>query len=114
MSDAINNDGGDKDETGAGGPDKEPPSLDEFSDRLDRARGEPEMENPRGGSGAAWGRALRVSSDLLAGLFVGTLLGLGLDRWLGTEPWFLLIGIGIGFAAGLRNMMRTVNDQSER
>jgi ATP synthase protein I len=88
---------------------EEPPSLDEFSDRLDRMRGQPESENPRGG-GAAWGRALRVSSELLAGIFVGSLLGLGLDRWLGTAPWFLLAGIGLGFAAGLRNLTRSLND----
>lgn len=113
MGDAINKDGGDKNETG----NEAPPSLDEFSDRLDRARGEPEIENPRGGgpgNGAAWGRAMRVSSDLLAGLFVGSLLGLGLDRWLGTQPWFLLAGIGLGFAAGLRNIMRSLNDENER
>ncbi|MHA7871479.1 MAG: AtpZ/AtpI family protein [Hyphococcus sp.] len=101
---------GDADEDGA--DDKTPPSLDEFSDRLDRLRGSPEPENPRGG-GAAWGRAMRVSSELLAGLFVGALLGLGLDRWLGTEPWFLLAGIGLGFAAGLRNLTRAVNEGNE-
>lgn len=99
MGDTIDKDGAGK---------EEPPSLDEFSDRLDRMRGSPEPENPRG-SGAAWGHAMRVSSELLAGLFVGCLLGLGLDRWLGTQPLFLLIGMGLGFAAGLRNLMRSAN-----
>jgi ATP synthase protein I len=45
---------------------------------------------------------------LLAGIFVGSLLGLGLDRLLGSEPWFLLAGIGLGFAAGLRNLSRSL------
>lgn len=85
------------------------PPLDEFSERLDRMRGESGGESPKG-SGAAWGRAMRVSSELLAGLFVGALLGLGLDRWLGTEPWFLLAGIGLGFAAGLRNLSRSLKE----
>lgn len=88
-----------------------PPSLDEFSERLDAMRGELEPEIPKP-SGAAWGRAMRVSSDLLAGLFIGTLLGFLLDRWLETEPWFLLAGIGLGFAAGLRNIARSLNDDS--
>lgn len=87
---------------------EEPPSLDAFSERLDALRGEPDAEGPKG-SGAAWGRAMRVSSELLAGLFVGALLGLLLDRWLGTAPWFLLVGIGLGFAAGLRNLTRSLN-----
>lgn len=85
-----------------------PPPLDDFSERLDRMRGEREPEEERQGGASAWGRALRASSDLLAGLFVGVLLGYLLDRWLGTSPWLLLLGIGIGFAAGLRNLARSM------
>ncbi len=88
-----------------------PPSLDEFSERLERLRGHGETPSPKG-SASAWGRAMRISSDLLAGLFVGCLLGLGLDHWLNTKPLFLLVGMALGFAAGLRNMMRTLKDQS--
>lgn len=86
-------------------------SLDEFSNRLDAMRDDPEPETSDiPSSGAAWGRALRVSSDLLAGLIVGTVLGLGLDRWLETSPWFLLLGMAVGFGAGLRNLTRTLGD----
>ncbi|PQA87747.1 hypothetical protein CW354_05135 [Marinicaulis flavus] len=94
---------------------KQPGSLDEFSERLDRMRGHGQNEPSPQKSASAWGRAMRISSDLLAGVFVGCLLGLGLDRWLDTEPVFLLIGLALGFAAGLRNMTRTLkqeNDQS--
>ena len=92
------------DQEGADG--KAPSSLDEFSDRLDATRGEREPDEGREGDGAAWGRAMRASSDLLAGLIVGTLIGFLLDRWLGTSPWLLLVGIAMGFAAGLRNLSR--------
>ncbi|WDI32294.1 AtpZ/AtpI family protein [Hyphococcus flavus] len=88
------------------------PSLDEFSERLERLRGEGRQVESQQGSASAWGRAMRISSDLLAGLFVGCLLGLGLDHWLGTKPWFLLAGIALGFAAGLRNMMRTLQQEN--
>lgn len=94
------------DKEGADG--KAPPSLDEFADRLDTMRGEREPDNEGHRSGAAWGRALRASSDLLAGLIVGMLIGFLLDKWLGTSPWLILAGIGIGFAAGLRNLTRTL------
>ncbi len=94
------------DQEGADG--KAPPSLDEFADRLDAMRGEGEPEERGHGSGAAWGRALRASSDLLAALFVGMLIGFLLDKWLGTSPWLLLVGIGVGFAAGLRNLARSL------
>lgn len=56
------------------------------------------------------GRAFRVASELLAALFVGTLLGLGIDKLAGTGPLFLLLGIGLGFAAGVMNVGRALKD----
>ena len=45
---------------------------------------------------------------------VCTVLGLGggywADRWLGTGPWLLLIGLGIGIAAGFVNLFRSIKD----
>ncbi|MGD9800644.1 MAG: AtpZ/AtpI family protein [Parvularculaceae bacterium] len=84
-----------------------PPSLDEFSRRLDAARSDraPEKNSNRA-SGAALGRAFRVGSELLAGLIVGSLLGLGLDTFFGTKPFLLLVGIFLGFAAGVLNVSR--------
>ncbi|MEK7266254.1 MAG: AtpZ/AtpI family protein, partial [Pseudomonadota bacterium] len=52
------------------------------------------------------GRAMRVGSELLAGLFVGAILGLGLDTLFGTKPLWLLVGIFLGFAAGVLNVSR--------
>lgn len=94
--------------------DNRPPSLGDFSTRLDAMRGKnvEKSDSPKS-SGAAWGRAMRLSSELLAGLFVGTVLGIVLDRFLGTTPWFLLAGIGIGFAAGLRNISRAMAENNE-
>lgn len=100
----------DLDEDGAG-RDK-PPSLDEFSERLDAMRGEPNEEKPPG-AGAGLGQAMRLSTELLAGLLVGGALGYGLDRLLETSPWFLLAGIGVGFAAGLRNLSRMLSKNNE-
>lgn len=90
---------------------QQPPSLDEFSKRLDAARGDKtEEQSSRAGIGAAMGRAFRVASELLAALFVGALLGLGLDRAFGTAPWLLLAGLGLGFAAGIRNVSRALKN----
>jgi ATP synthase protein I len=40
------------------------------------------------------------------------------DRWLGTQPWLLLIGLGLGIAAASVNFYRTIKtlnrmDQSD-
>lgn len=89
------------------GAKQDPPSLDEFSRRLDAARGAgPEPENSNRSGSAALGRAFRVGSEMLAGLLVGGLLGLGLDTVLNTKPWLLLVGVFLGFAAGVLNVYR--------
>ncbi len=89
------------------GAKQEPPSLDEFSRRLDAARGvKAPVESLGRSRGVGLGRAFRVGSELLAGLFVGALLGLGLDTLFGTKPWLLLVGILFGFAAGVMSVSR--------
>jgi ATP synthase protein I len=37
-----------------------------------------------------------------------TIGGYFLDRWAGTSPWFTLIGISVGVAAGFRGLFRSV------
>jgi ATP synthase protein I len=45
-------------------------------------------------------------------VFSCVVVGLGggyvADRWLGTQPWFLLIGLGLGIAAAGVNFYRTI------
>jgi ATP synthase protein I len=45
-----------------------------------------------------------------------TIGGYFVDRWLGTTPWFTLIGIGVGVAAGFRDLFRSIKraEQQER
>jgi len=57
------------------------------------------------GRGMAYG--LRMAMDLVAAVFVGGLIGWGLDWVLGTRPWLLLLFFLLGFAAGILNVMRT-------
>jgi ATP synthase protein I len=54
------------------------------------------------------GMAFMVSAHLVAGLLVGCLIGLSLDRWLGTAPAFLIAFFFLGAAAGGLNVFRTV------
>ena len=41
------------------------------------------------------------SMELLAGILTWMGLGWLADRWLGTQPWLMVIGALIGYAAGL-------------
>lgn len=51
-------------------------------------------------------RGFRLSTELVAGVFIGVAIGWLLDRWLGTTPWGLIVFLLLGFAAGLLNVMR--------
>jgi len=53
-----------------------------------------------------WARGLRLSSELVAGVLVGAVIGYMLDRWLGLSPWGFIVFVLLGFAAGILNLMR--------
>jgi ATP synthase protein I len=60
---------------------------------------------------------LRLSTELVAGVLVGALLGWGFDRFLSTSPWGLIVFLLLGFTAGVMNVMRSAGamaKQSER
>ena len=48
----------------------------------------------------------RAAIDFASATAVGTLLGYGIDRWQGTLPWGLLIGLVIGTIAGIKMMFQ--------
>ena len=53
-------------------------------------------------SGIAYGAAFTLFTSVAAFLGLGYLI----DRWLGTQPWFLVGGIVIGAAAGFYQFVR--------
>lgn len=78
--------------------------------RLRERQAERAAKSGREGRHAQWGAlgvAWRMSLELVVALFVGGLIGLGLDRLFGTAPWLMVIGLGFGFAAGVRTVVRT-------
>jgi ATP synthase protein I len=54
--------------------------------------------------------AARVGVELVAATVVGAGLGYGLDRWLGTTPWLLIVGLFLGATAGLLGIIRLVKN----
>ncbi|MEL6373079.1 MAG: AtpZ/AtpI family protein [Pseudomonadota bacterium] len=56
--------------------------------------------------GAAIGKALRVSTELIGGIVVGCVIGWLLDEWLGTRPWLFILFFMLGSAAGMLNVIR--------
>lgn len=52
-------------------------------------------------------RGFRLSSELIAGVLVGAVIGWGIDKLLSTSPWGLIVFFLLGFVAGVINVMRT-------
>lgn len=42
--------------------------------------------------------------SVVLAIAIGAWVGLALDGWLGTSPWFFFFFLGIGIAAGFRNV----------
>ncbi len=90
--------------------------LRELERKLEPGDGEREImsDEERGRRGSALGKAMRLSTELVAGVFVGGFIGWLLDRWLGTLPLFLLVFLLLGIAAGLLNAVREARKMGEK
>jgi ATP synthase protein I len=88
------------------------PPEDDLSDlrrRIDAVRGEAPPEAPPQNAASL---ALRFGGEFGAAIIVGALLGYGVDYLLPTEPWGLVIGLGLGFTAGVMNVVRVARSYS--
>ena len=45
-----------------------------------------------------------IGLSIALSIFIGLFAGVYLDRRLGTHPWLTLIGLGLGIAAGFKNI----------
>lgn len=86
--------------------DRKPPedALSDLQRRVAQARGEGASNSRPVQSPASL--ALRFGGEFGAAIIVGALLGYGADYFLHTSPWGLMIGFGLGFAAGVVNVVR--------
>jgi ATP synthase protein I len=56
----------------------------------------------------------RLSSELIAGVVVGALIGWGFDRLLSTSPFGLIVFVLLGFIAGVVNVIRSAGVAPDR
>jgi ATP synthase protein I len=67
-----------------------------------KAMPEEDKEEINRKSGLAYAAAFSLFAAVVSGLIAGWLL----DRWLGTRPWLLVVGIVLGSAAGFYEFIR--------
>jgi ATP synthase protein I len=84
--------------------------LKRLGERLDNVhRGRPSESGPSQRPTAdpsAIARGFRLSTELVAGVLVGAVIGWLIDRLVGSSPWGMIVFLLLGFAAGVLNVMR--------
>ncbi len=77
-----------------------------LKDRLKNARKKlkVEKENPQTTN---IGQAFKLSTELVAAVLVGTIIGFILDNWFDTKPWLIIIFFFVGVVAGILNVIRS-------
>ncbi len=59
------------------------------------------------------GIAFKMSTELVAAVAVGTIIGFILDNWFGTKPWLILIFFFVGVFAGISNVIRSAKNMQK-
>ena len=79
---------------------------EQLKDRLKNARKKlkVEKENPQTSN---IGQAFKLSTELVASVLVGTIIGFILDNWFDTKPWLIIIFFFVGVVAGILNVIRS-------
>ncbi len=93
---------------------KNPQSEEDFETRLRRARGTDGSDERGGKLGddqTGKGMAFRIGTEIVVAVAVGGGIGYLIDTWLDTKPWFLIVFLLLGNAAGLWNVFRLTNNQ---
>jgi ATP synthase protein I len=96
--------------------------LGSLNQRLSDIRNDRKIQTDQSDTGSenaqsrasAMARGFRLSSELVAGVVVGAIIGWGIDRLLSTSPWGLIVFFLLGFAAGVINVMRAAGVAPDR
>ena len=81
--------------------------MAQLEDKIESAkvaqRPQSNVEDHHSQAHAGW----RMVTELVAGLVIGLCIGCGLDSLFGTLPIFMVLFVLLGFAAGVKTMLRS-------
>lgn len=80
-----------------------------LSQSLEKRRDQEELvkRKARSNDASGYAQAMRLSTDFVAGVVVGSGIGWFVDQWLDTTPWGLIVFLLLGFVAGVLNVLRS-------
>ena len=88
---------------------------DQFKTRLQIAKNKllkKELYNKNQNSSSI-GAAFKISTELVAAVAVGTIIGFILDKTFGTKPWLIIIFFFIGVVAGIINVIKSAKNMQK-
>ena len=68
----------------------------------------------RGSNVTSMGKALKISTELVATVVVGSTMGFLLDNWFGTKPLLTICFFILGVAAGIINVFRSAKKMQKK
>tara|TARA_B100000745_G_scaffold296796_1_gene242743 strand:+ start:417 stop:692 length:276 start_codon:yes stop_codon:yes gene_type:complete len=90
-------------------------SKDQFKTRLQIAKDKllkKELYNKNQNSSSI-GAAFKLSTELVAAVAVGTIIGFILDKTFGTKPWLIIIFFFVGVVAGIINVVKSAKNMQK-
>ena len=82
--------------------------LDALEGKLVTAQGRrPQPSDDQEGRSKAMGQALRLATEMVAGVAVGGISGWALDQLFGTAPFLMVTFLFLGGGSGIMNVVRT-------
>ena len=89
---------------------------DQFKTRLEIAKKKilKRTESSNQSSSSKLGIAFKMSTEMVAAVVVGTIIGFILDNWFGTKPWLILIFFFVGVIAGILNVIRSAKSMQNK
>ena len=89
---------------------------DQFKARLEIAKSKILKKNKdsKQSSSSNIGVAFKLSTEMVAAVVIGTIIGFILDNWFGTKPWLILIFFFVGVIAGILNVIRSAKNMQNK
>ena len=91
-------------------------SKDSFKTRLEIAKKKikKNKNSQKNDKSNSFGQAFKMSTELVAAVAVGTIIGFILDNWFGTKPWLILTFFFVGVIAGILNVIRSAKNMQKK
>jgi ATP synthase protein I len=91
-------------------------NLKEISTRLEIAKKNIRdfQKDSKRSNASSLGKALKISTELVAAVVVGSTIGFLLDSWFGTKPLLIICFFIMGVAAGILNVFKSAKKMQKK